>query len=518
MNPVSPRIEILAIGDELLLGETVDTNAAWIAQRLAREGIATARKTTVGDDAAAIRDALTAALRRTRVVVCTGGLGPTRDDLTRDAVAGVYGREQHVDEGWLGVLRERYARRGIPMPEVNRVQALLPAGATLLHNDTGTAPGIAMDDDALGLTIMLPGVPSEMRGLMEAHVVPLLRDRLHAARPIRSRMLRTAGISEAALAERIDDIAQDIAQDIARNVAQDIAQDNARNVAHDAAQESAPDASALTLAFLPQVASVDLRLTCRGDAADGDAMLERAVTRLRERLGDDVYATDDTDLAVLVGRVLTERGLTLALAESCTGGLVSKRLSDASGASSFLLAGFVTYHNEAKREFLGVRTETLAMHGAVSEQCAREMAEGARRAIDADVAVAITGIAGPGGGSEDKPVGTVWYAVALKPDVARSLGRPAPVTARKFVHPGDRSDIRDRAAQTALDMLRRTLMVQPPVADEASDAQPDPADAQRRGHETDPAVPHPAVPQRPDPDPDPAVPSEADPANPQDHP
>ena len=432
MNLVSPpRIELLAIGDELLLGETVDTNAAWIAQRLAREGIGVVRKTTVGDDDGAIRDALAAALRRTGAVVCTGGLGPTRDDLTRDAVARVYGREQHVDEGWLSVLRERYARRGIPMPEVNRVQAMLPSGAKLLHNETGTAPGIAIDDAALGLTVLLPGVPSEMRGMMEAQVVPLLRARLHAAQPIRSRMLRTAGVSEAALAERIDDIAQELAQ----------------------------PASSVALAFLPQVASVDLRLTCRGNVPDPDALLDRAIAQLEERLRDDVYTHDDTDLAVLVGRVLTERGLKLALAESCTGGLVSKRLSDAPGASAFLLAALVTYHNEAKREFLGVRTETLAMHGAVSEQCAREMAEGARRATGADVGVAITGVAGPGGGSEEKPVGTVWYAVAITPDLAGSLGRTATVTARKFVHPGDRSDIRERAAQTALDFLRRTLTV-----------------------------------------------------------
>ncbi|MBR9991322.1 MAG: competence/damage-inducible protein A [Gemmatimonadetes bacterium] len=423
-----PAAEILAIGDELLLGETVDTNAAWIAQRLAREGIAIIRKTTVGDDDTAIRDALAAALARTGVVLCTGGLGPTRDDLTRDAVARLYGREQHVDDGWMTVLRERYERRGIPMPEVNRVQALLPDGATLLHNPTGTAPGIAIEQVGVGLTVLMPGVPSEMRGLMEAHVVPLLLRRLHVARPIRSRMLRTAGISEAALAERIDDIALDLGP--------------------------------LSLAFLPQVASVDLRLTCRGDVADPDAVLARALDRLKERLGDCVYADDDTDLAVLVGRMLRSDGLTLALAESCTGGLVSKRLSDAAGASDFLLAAFVTYHNDAKRAFVGVRSETLAMHGAVSEQCAREMAEGARTAIGADVAAAITGIAGPGGGSDEKPVGTVWYAVALSPDVAGRLGHDDPFITRKFVHPGDRSDIRERAGQTALDMLRRALTSQ----------------------------------------------------------
>jgi nicotinamide-nucleotide amidase len=438
-DPLSrtPAVEILAIGDELLLGETVDTNAAWIAQRLAREGIRIARKTTVGDDDAAIRDGLEAALRRSRVVLCTGGLGPTLDDITRDAVARLYDREQHIDEGWMQVLRDRYERSGRPMPEVNRVQALVPEGATLLHNDNGSAPGIAIDSAALGLTVLMPGVPSEVRGLMETHVVPLLRSHLRVGGAIRSRLLRTIGIGESALAERIDDIARGLAP--------------------------------LTIAFLPQVASVDLRLTCPANAPDADALFDRALRALKERLGQHVYAEDDSDLAVVVGRMLRARGLRLTLAESCTGGLVSKRLSDEPGASEFLLAGFVTYHNDAKRAYLGVRPETLAMHGAVSEQCAREMAEGARSALDADVAVAVTGIAGPGGGSEEKPVGTVWYAVALREALAGELGASEAVSARRVVHPGGRSDVRARAAETALDMLRRSL--QPAVGDARATAQ-----------------------------------------------
>lgn len=417
-------VELLTIGNELLLGETTDTNSGWIARRLAREGIAVARITAVGDDDATIRATLEAALRRTRVVLCTGGLGPTRDDLTRDAVARLYGRDQHVDEGWLNVLRERYARRDIAMPEINRVQALLPDGARLLHNETGTAPGIAIDDPALGLTVLMPGVPAEMRGLMEAHVVPLLRAHLHVSGRIESRVLRTAGISEASLAERIDDIANDVAP--------------------------------LTLAFLPHVAGVDLRLTAWGDVPDAERHFDRVLNALRERLGDAVYSDDDRDLAVVVGDMLRAGGLTLALAESCTGGLVSKRLTDVAGSSDYVHTAFVTYHNDAKRKWLGVRDETLALHGAVSEQCAREMAEGARRAAGTDVAVAITGIAGPGGGSEEKPVGLVWYAVAMDGELARRLGKE-PIVARSFVHPGDRDDIRQRAAQTALDMLRRAL-------------------------------------------------------------
>jgi nicotinamide-nucleotide amidase len=419
-------VELLSIGNELLLGETVDTNAAWIARRLAAEGIAVTGKTTVGDDVAVIRDALDAALRRSGTVVCTGGLGPTPDDLTRHAVAALYGRELVVDAGWLDVLRARYARRGMPMPAINRVQAEHPAGSTLLPNERGTAPGIALADDEHGLTILLPGVPSEMRALLDAQVIPLLCARLRPTGRIVSRTVRTAGLSEALLAERIADIAGSIAP--------------------------------LSLAFLPHGTGVDLRVTYApsagagaaaspADAAAAATLLDAAVARLCERLGDNVYALAEVDLAEVVGSMLRQRGCTLALAESCTGGLVARRMTDAAGASDYVLAGFVTYSNESKRDLLGVSDATLQQHGAVSEACAREMADGARRAARADAAVAITGIAGPGGGTEDKPVGTVWMAVALE----------SGTHVRRTVFPGDRTEVRERAAQAALDMLRRAL-------------------------------------------------------------
>jgi nicotinamide-nucleotide amidase len=412
-----PAVELLAIGDELLLGETVDTNSSWIARRLAAEGIAVARKTTVGDDVATIRAALAAALERSRIVICTGGLGPTPDDLTRVALSEVYGRALVVDPAWLDVLRERYRQRGIPMPDINVVQAERPEGADLLHNPRGTAPGIALSDDALGLTVLLPGVPSEMRGLMDEHVVPLLRSRLHEARPIALRLLRTAGISEALLAERIADIAASIAP--------------------------------LSLAFLPQMIGVDLRLTNSGGDFDAsDRLLSDAVARLTERLGRLVYAHDHTDLATVVGSMLRERGLRITTAESCTGGLLAKRLTEDAGASDYLTSGFVTYANEAKQEMLGVDPAIIAGHGAVSEECARAMAEGARKEAGADVGVAITGIAGPGGGSEEKPVGTVWIAVSLAHGT----------TARRTVFGGDRTEIRERSAQAALVMVRYALL------------------------------------------------------------
>jgi nicotinamide-nucleotide amidase len=410
-----PAIELLAIGNELLLGETVDTNSAWIAQRLAREGIAVARKTTVGDDVALIRDALSAALRRARTVVCTGGLGPTVDDLTRHAVAELYGRRIVVDESWIEVLRERYRRRGIEMPAINRVQGEVPEGARALPNPRGTAPAIVIEDDDLGMTVLLPGVPSEMRGFMEGEIVPLLCERLRPAAPIAIRLIRTTGISEAAVAERVADIAADTAP--------------------------------VDLAFLPDTCGVDIRLSAASDAA-ALRRLDALAAALRERIGAAVYADGPLDLAAVVGKLLRARRCTVALAESCTGGLLGKRLTDTPGASDYVQTGFITYSNQAKHALLGVSAATLAAHGAVSGECAREMAAGARLRGGADLGVAITGIAGPGGGTEEKPVGTTWIAVAAG----------GGTTARRFVFPGDRGEVRERAAQAALDMLRRHLL------------------------------------------------------------
>jgi nicotinamide-nucleotide amidase len=415
----TPGIETVAIGNELLLGETVESNSAWIAQRLAAEGIAVCQISVVGDDVQAIRRVLAAALQRTGTVICTGGLGPTTDDVTRQAVAVLFNRNIEIDEGWVDTLRERYRHRGLDMPEINRVQGERPQGARLLPNARGTAPGIALDDDSLGTVILLPGVPSEMRGLMQDHVVELLRARLLPTSFISSRILRTVGLTEATLAERTADIAA----------------------------ATGP----VALAFLPHITGVDLRLTARLGQEPTDpnaAAMDELARRLTERLGDSVFGEGTADLAAVVGTMLRDRGLTVSLAESCTGGLLAKRLTDESGASEYMNAAFVTYANAAKRDLIGVQPETLAMHGAVSEQCAREMAAGARIAARASVGVAVTGIAGPGGGSADKPVGTVWIGVAL----------PGSTHAQKFVFAGDRSEIRERSAQAALDLLRRLLL------------------------------------------------------------
>jgi nicotinamide-nucleotide amidase len=412
-----PGVEIVAIGTELLLGEVHETNGTWLGKALAAAGIAVRRRIVVGDDAGAIGGAVDEALRRTGVVICTGGLGPTRDDFTRPVVAELLGRALHVDDAWLDTVRRRFEDRGVPMPPSNRVQAEVPEGGILFHNRRGTAPGIAIED-ARGLVILLPGVPSEMRGLVEDEVLPYLArrftDREH---PIVSRVLRTTGISESALAERIDDVIDGFAP--------------------------------LTLAFLPAGTGEDLRVTSWGemDRAQAEHALERAEAVLRERLHPYVYGAGDDDLADVVGGILRANRLTLSVAESCTGGLLAKRLTDSAGASDYFVGGIVSYANAAKREGLGVRAATLDAHGAVSEATVREMAAGSRDAMGSDCALAITGIAGPGGGTPEKPVGTVWVAAAIG----------TRLEPRRLHLIGDRSEIRARAAQAALDLLRRLL-------------------------------------------------------------
>ena len=414
----APAVEIITIGDELLLGETVDHNSAWLGQVLARVGIRVARRAAVGDDAAAIKDAVAAALERTGVALCTGGLGPTPDDLTKPAVAELFGRDLVLDEALLRELERRFAERGVQMAAINRTQAEIPRGAMVLPNPRGTAPGLAFEDAAGRLAILLPGVPYEMRAIVQEHVIPLLLSRWpERGRPIVHRRVRTTGIPESTLAERVDDLL--------------------------------PTFAPLTVAFLPSATGVDLRLTSWGvlDAAEAERALDAAEAALRERVGRYIYGRDDEDLVDAVARELTARSLTLALAESCTGGLIAKRLTDRPGASDYLLACIVAYANEAKVKFLGVDPATLAAHGAVSEEVAREMVEGALRTAGADAALAVTGVAGPGGGTPAKPVGTVWIAAAL--------GERRRV--RRFRFGGDREEIRDRSAQAALAMLYAML-------------------------------------------------------------
>ncbi len=414
------KLEVVTIGTELLLGASLDTNALDLGTALAAAGIEIPRRTTVADKPAAVADAVRDALARTGAVLTTGGLGPTKDDLTKQAVAGLLGRPLVLNEAVLRHIDERFRRFGRTMTPSNRVQAELPLGAVALHNPRGTAPGIWLEDGAR-LVIMLPGVPVEMRGLLAEEVLPRLLARMaragSATRVVRSRTLRTTGVPESALAERI------------------------------AAIEDA--LGPLTLAYLPSVAGVDLRLTAwELTPAEADARLGEAVDRLRRELGARCYGEDAADLAGVVLEQVRRRGWRLAVAESCTGGMLGERLTAIPGASDNFVGGVIAYADAVKIAQLDVPRATLDAHGAVSEATVRAMAEGATARFGVECALAVTGIAGPAGGTPEKPVGMVWIAVRHD-GTTRALQR-------QFL--GERDEIRARSAQAALDLLRHALL------------------------------------------------------------
>ena len=413
------KVELVTIGTELLLGFVTDTNGGELGQALAAAGIEVVQRTAVADRPDPVRRAVREALERTGFAITTGGLGPTRDDLTKTVVAQLFGRRLVLDEALLRSLEARFRRLGRwPMPGINRSQAEVPEGAVVLPNPRGTAPGLWLEDERGRAVVMLPGVPHEMRGLLAEEVLPRLAARRQdgPAAVIRSRTLRTTGIAESSLAERIGEIEDLIAP--------------------------------LSLAYLPGPDGVDVRLTAWMMApAQADRALADATTRLAPRLGPHYYGTDRTDLAAVVVGMLRERGYRLALAESCTGGLLGGRVTSVPGASATLIGGVVAYHNDVKHDRLGVPRTTLEQHGAVSEPTVRAMTAGAARLFGTECAVAVTGIAGPTGGSPEKPVGTVWLSAQAGEEVR---------TAHRVL-PGDRDEIRYRATQAGLDLLRRLL-------------------------------------------------------------
>ena len=412
------KLEVVTIGTELLLGQTVDTNAAELGRALAGAGVEVVRHVSVSDRPEAIRAAVAEALDRTGFVLTTGGLGPTRDDITKREVAGLFGKALELDAAVLRALEERFRRLGRTMPAINRTQAEVPAGATVLPNPRGTAPGLWVEEGGR-VVVMLPGVPSEMRGLLAEQVLPRLAQRAAGA-VVRSGTVRTTGIAESALAERVGAIEEEIAP--------------------------------LTLAYLPSTDGVDLRVTAWGlEAADAERRLVAATTQLRERAGEHYYGGDGTDLAAIVLERLRGRKARLVVAESCTGGLVSGRITAIPGASTVFIGGVVAYDNVVKSGMLDVSPELLETHGAVSEPVVRAMAEGVQRQFAVEAALAITGIAGPTGGTPEKPVGTVWLAARY--------GFETTALQRMFL--GDRGEIRARAAQAALDLLRRLLVRAP---------------------------------------------------------
>jgi len=409
------NIELVIIGTELLLGFTVDTNGGEIGRALAEAGIRVVRRTVIADHAFDIRNAVSEGLARTGAVIVTGGLGPTRDDITKKTVAAIYDTPIDFDEGLWQALVARYRRVGREPVAGNRSQAEIPRGATVLPNRWGSAPGLWLERPNPGLVIMLPGVPLELRMLLQHEVMPRLAARA-TGRVIRSCTLRTCGIAESVLAERLGEIERDVAP--------------------------------LTLAYLPHVAGVDVRLTAwEADAAEADRLLRQAAGTIRHRADGHVYGEDDADLADLVLAAARQHQVRIAVAESCTGGLVGARLTEVPGSSDVFDGGVIAYADEAKAGMLGVDAALIGRHGAVSEEVAAAMAAGACARMGTGLSVAVTGIAGPAGGTPDKPVGTVCFGTAMSGDV-RTM---------QTIFFGTRSEVRARAAQWALWLLYRRL-------------------------------------------------------------
>jgi nicotinamide-nucleotide amidase len=417
-------VELINTGSELMLGRVLNTHQQWLCRQLADLGYVVARQVAVPDTAKGIQEAVREALARADLVVTTGGLGPTSDDITRERIAQMLGLSLREDPAVLGHIRQFFTVRNRPMPERTSVQALVPEGALVLPNPHGTAPGLALEvrsnpfraAGAATWLVMLPGPPRELRPMFTEAVVPLLERVLPLTSGFVCRTLRTTGIGESMVQQRIAVPLQQLVE------------------------------AGLDLGYCSRPGQVDVRVAAQG--AEAQKRVEEAEAIVRRVLSSRIYAGEDEELETVIVRLLTGRKATLALAESCTGGCIAHRLTDVPGASAVLLAGWVTYSNAAKQQFLGVRPDTLAQHGAVSEPVAREMAEGARRQGQADYALSVTGIAGPSGGTPAKPVGTVFIGLA----------GPGGMVIERNLNPYDRETFKQVTAQQALDLLRRTVL------------------------------------------------------------
>ncbi len=375
---------LLTVGDELLIGQVVNTNAAWLGEHLNTLGVDVVRMVTVGDDIEDIKRELRRGYEVAELVIVTGGLGPTHDDVTREAVAEFFGVDLEFDPEIFARVRERFERKGRTVPESNRTQAMVPRGFTVLPNPVGSAPGLWYAEEVGSserLIIVLPGVPYEMKYLMLHEALPRLRER-KGLRIIAHRTILTTGIGESHIQERIGDLSGMLGPN-------------------------------LRLAYLPGSSGVRLRITAYGNTrAEVDAAIARLESHIRERIERYIYGTKDDTLEAVVGHMLAERGLTISVAESCTGGFVLNRLTNVSGSSAYVVGGIVAYSNQVKIGQLGVSPEVLEEEGAVSETVARQMAAGVRRLLGTNIGISTTGVAGPTGGTPDKPVGTVWIGYA----------------------------------------------------------------------------------------------------------
>lgn len=422
MSRMIRKAAILAVGSEMLTPYRLDTNSLFLTERLNELGIEVSLKAVVGDDRDELAFLFGAALIRAELVILTGGLGPTDDDITREVVARVLARPLVEDTVRTERLRQRFAIRGlgIPMPEINRRMAMIPAGAIVLENEHGSAPGLWLEDGER-IALLLPGPPRELKPMVAGEVFERLRGRAPGAGIVR-RAIRTVGMVES----QVEQLLQPLYREWS---------------------EAEVPVAATILAAPGQV---DLHLAVQAAADVAASVLDAAVAQVGGLLGRHIYSTDGRSLEEALGRVLTERSLSIAVAESCTGGLIASRLTDVPGSSRYIGFCAVAYANEAKTSVLGVPAALIAEHGAVSEPVALGMAQGVRARAGADIGLAVTGVAGPGGGSPEKPVGTVVIAVDLPPALGGSRSR-------LFRFPGERGLVKFQAAQAAMDMVRRAL-------------------------------------------------------------
>ena len=415
------NIELINTGGELMLGRVLNTHQQWLCRQLADLGLVVTRQVAVDDTAETIRQAVAEALERATLVITTGGLGPTSDDRTRDVIAALLGRRLLHDPAVWRAIEDYFAALKRAPLESMQVQALAPEGAVVLPNSFGTAPGLLLEIPPAGTRtqtarlIMLPGPPRELRPMFLNQVRPLL-ERAYPS-TYRCVTLKTTGLGESLVEQRIAGALEKLVQ------------------------------TGLELGYCARIGEVEVRFGARG--ATAESMIREAEGIVRPLLGEVIFGRDDDSLEAVVVRRLTERNQRLATAESCTGGLIGNRLTNVPGASVVYWGGVISYANEAKIDLLGVRPETLAAHGAVSEATAREMAEGVRRRAGADYALAVTGIAGPGGGSAAKPVGTVFVALAT----------PQRTVVEPRLNPFDRETFKWVTSQQALDLLRRELLL-----------------------------------------------------------
>ena len=418
MKPIR-RAAIIAVGSEMLTASKLDTNSLFITEQLNAIGVQLAFKSVVGDDLGDLKAAVREALARVDLVVCCGGLGPTDDDLTRNVVADVLNRPLAEDDTITARIRARFQNRGLEMPTINRRQAMVPAGARVLPNASGTAPGLWIEDGDQAM-LLLPGPPRELKPMMTSVADTLLRERAGSMSLVR-RVIKITGRSESHTEEAVQPLYAQWAR-------------------------AAVPIAATILASLGQI---ELHLSaCCASREQAEAALDAAVEQVKNALGLHVYSTDGRALEEVLGAMLVERQLWIALAESCTGGLIASRLTDVPGSSRYVERGVVTYSNAAKTDLLGVPADIMEAHGAVSEPVACAMAEGIRARARTDIGVGVTGVAGPDGGTPEKPVGTVCIAVA-------SAGA---TRVRTFRFVGGREMVKFQASQAAMDLVRRMLL------------------------------------------------------------